>query len=73
MQGLGGHQPGVAPLNYFASALALLTLIRLYSGQGLPAASVAFDGWEQYVHPLRAEINPECICSRWRGKADDLL
>ena len=72
VQGLGPRQPSIAPLNYFASALALLTLIRLYSGQALSAASTVFDGWEQYVHPLRAEVDPECVCSGWRGRADDL-
>jgi molybdopterin-synthase adenylyltransferase len=71
VQGLGQRQPSLAPLNFLASALAALTLVRLYSGKHLPAASVVFDGWEQYVHPLSARVDPDCICSKWRGKADD--
>ncbi len=72
VQGLGEHQPSLAPLNYLASALSLLTAIRLYSGRPLPALSSIFDGWEQYVHPLRSDIDQACICSAWRGKADEL-
>jgi molybdopterin/thiamine biosynthesis adenylyltransferase len=72
VQGLGQHQPSLAPLNYLASAIALLTMVRLYSGQALPAASTVFDAWEQYVHPLPAEVDPDCVCSAWRGKADDM-
>lgn len=72
VQGLGERQPSLAPVNYFASALAVLTLIRLYSGQALPTGSTVFDGWEQFVHPLRTEVDSKCVCSAWRGKGDDL-
>lgn len=72
VQGFGMHQPSLTPLNYLASTLALLTLIRLYSGHPLPSASTVFDGWEQYVHPLRADVDSECVCKSWRGKGDDL-
>jgi molybdopterin-synthase adenylyltransferase len=70
VQGLQGHQPSVAPLNYFAAGLAALTLLHLYSNPGLPHASVVIDGWEHYVHPLSSQIDPQCICHTWRGKAD---
>ena len=43
VQGLDGPQPSLTPLNYFASAAAIVTLLRLYSGQPVPAASVVFD------------------------------
>lgn len=72
VQGLGAHQPSLAPLNYLASALAVLTLIRLYSGKPLQSASIIFDGWEQFVHPLPSIVDENCICASWRGKADDL-
>jgi len=71
VQGLGGHQPSLAPLNYFAAALAATMLLRLYSGQHLATASAIFDAWEQYVHPVSSEVDRNCICSTWRGKADD--
>jgi len=72
VQGFGQRQPSLAPLNYFASALALLILVRLYSGQAMTTASLVFDGWEQYVHPLGVEVDSKCICSTWRGRGDDL-
>ena len=72
VQGFLEAQPSLAPLNYFASSLALLALVRLYSGQTLPSVSTVFDGWEQYVHPLTAEIRPECVCSKWRGMGDSV-
>src|SRR5260370_6512996 len=72
VQGFDRPQPSLTPLNYLASAVAILTLVRLYSGQPVPAASVVFDAWEQFVHPLRAEVDPTCICSQWRGCADDV-
>jgi hypothetical protein len=72
VQGLRQPQPSLAPLNYLASAVAVITLVRLYSGQPIPSASVVFDVWEQFVHPLRAEPDVTCICSQWRGRADDV-
>lgn len=72
VQGLGQHQPSLAPLNYLASALGVLTMIHLYSGEALPTMSTVFDAWEQYVHPLPDEVDPECVCAAWRGKADTL-
>jgi len=72
VQGVGEPQASLTPLNYLAGALALLTMIRMYSGQPVHAASVVFDAWEQFVHPLDSEIDPSCICSQWRGQADDL-
>jgi molybdopterin-synthase adenylyltransferase len=72
VQGLDGPQPSLTALNYLASSMAVVTLARLYSGQPIPAASVVFDVWEQFVHPLRAEVDHTCICSQWRGRADDL-
>jgi len=72
VQGFNRHQPSLAPLNYFASSSASLTLLRLYSGQSLPGVSTVFDAWEQYIQPLDAKIDPDCLCSTWRGKADDL-
>lgn len=72
VQGLNEPQPSLTALNYLASSMAIITMIRLYSGQGIPDASVVFDVWEQFVHPLRTEVDPACICSQWRGRADDL-
>jgi hypothetical protein len=72
VQGLGQPQPSLTPLNYLASAVAAVTLVKLYSGQPISSASVVFDVWEQFVHPLRAEADPTCICSQWRGRADDV-
>ena len=72
VQGSDLLQPSLTPLNYLASAVAVVTLVRLYSGLPVPAASVVFDVWEQFVHPLRAEVDPTCICSQWRGRADDV-
>jgi molybdopterin-synthase adenylyltransferase len=72
VQGLDGPQPSLTSLNYLASAMAIVTLLRVYSGQPVPAASVVFDVWEQFVHPLRTEVDPGCICSQWRGHADDV-
>ncbi|MEA2579137.1 MAG: hypothetical protein QOE83_29 [Actinomycetota bacterium] len=72
VQGVGQAQPSLTPLNYLAGALALLTLIRVYSGKSVPAASIVFDGYEQYVHPLQYTIDPSCMCGQWRGLADDL-
>jgi molybdopterin/thiamine biosynthesis adenylyltransferase len=72
VQGVGQAQPSLTPLNYFAGALSLLTMIRVYSGQPVPKTSVVFDAWEQFVHPLESNIDPSCICARWRGQADNL-
>ena len=71
VQGLDGPQPSLTALNYLASSVAVVTLVRIYSGQPIPAASVVFDVWEQFVHPLRADVDLTCICSQWRGRADD--
>ena len=71
VQGLEVPQPSLTSLNYLASSVAVVTLVRLYSGQPVPAESVVFDVWEQFVHPLRAEVDLKCICSQWRGRADD--
>jgi len=72
VQGLDAPQPSLTPLNYVASAAAAITLLRLYSGQPVAAASVVFDVWEQFVHPLGTNVDPTCICSQWRGRADDV-
>jgi molybdopterin/thiamine biosynthesis adenylyltransferase len=72
IQGVGQPQASLTPLNYFAAALALLTMTHLYSGQPVHDASIVFDAWEQFVHPLDSAIDPSCICSQWRGQADDL-
>jgi molybdopterin-synthase adenylyltransferase len=72
VQGLDVPHPSLTSLNYLASAVAVITLVRLYSGQPVPAASVVFDAWEQFVHPLRADVDPTCICRHWRGQADDV-
>lgn len=72
VQGVRGPQPSIAPLNWFAASLAALTVIHLYADRGPPHASVIVDGWEQYVHFLSANVDPQCICAPWRGQADDL-
>jgi hypothetical protein len=72
VQGLDGPQPSLTALNYLASSVAVVMLTKLYSGQPIFNASVVFDVWEQFVHPLRAEVDLTCICSQWRGRADDL-
>jgi hypothetical protein len=72
IQGLANHQPSITPLNYFASGLALITMIRLYSGTELAYQSSVIDPWEQFVHPLQTQIKKDCICQRWRGKGDQL-
>jgi hypothetical protein len=71
-QGVPQHQPSLTPLNHLAASVAVLTMVKLYSGQPVAAASVVFDAWEQYVQPLAAERDPACICRHWRGLADDL-
>lgn len=58
VQGVGEPQASLTPLNYLAGALALLTMIRMYSGQPVHAASVVFDAWEQFVHPLDSKVDP---------------
>jgi molybdopterin/thiamine biosynthesis adenylyltransferase len=70
VQAIQGPQPSVIPLNYFGAAAATTTALRLSSGQPVPSLSVVFDAWEQYVHHLPANVDPECICKEWRGKGD---
>jgi len=52
--------------------LALITMMRLYSGAELLNLSSVIDPWEQFVHPLQTRIKNDCICQRWRGKGDQL-
>jgi len=70
VQGIEAPVPSLAPLNYYAAALAVLTALRLYSGQPVPGTAVISDAWEQYVQWSNPEIEPDCICHRWRGLAD---
>jgi hypothetical protein len=63
-------QPSLAALNYFAAGLAVLTAARLYSRTALPSDALVMDGWDQYAQSLSVQVNPDCICSRWRGQAD---
>ena len=72
VQGIDQPQPSLTPLNHLGASLAVMTLVKLYSGQRVHHASVVVDAWEQFVHPLSETIDLACICSRWRGRADDV-
>lgn len=72
VQGTDQPQPSITPLNHLAASIAVLTLVKLYSGERIHHASVVVDVWEQFVHVLSETVDAECPCSRWRGRADDL-
>ena len=69
---MGGPQPSIITLNYFASSMNLLTMLRLFSDEGLPAARIVADGWEHYFADMATDIDPSCICNTWRGMGDEL-
>jgi molybdopterin/thiamine biosynthesis adenylyltransferase len=70
VQGLPEPQPSLAAVNYLAAALAVTTALRLLSGDRLPDTDFIVDAWEQYWHPVRRDVRPDCVCSNWRGRAD---
>ncbi len=72
VQGLQQPQPSLAALNYVAAGSAAIAMLRLYSGQPTVFATAIFDSWEQYTQVRNGEINPDCVCRLWRGRADDL-
>jgi hypothetical protein len=71
VQGVGEPQASLTALNYFASSLALLTMMRLLSGEAIISARTIADGWEHYFADVTCEIDPECICHAWRGMGDE--
>jgi hypothetical protein len=65
-------EASVGPLNVLAAAQSVLVAMRLCTPARLLDASFIVDGWQQYFHPLKTDIDEGCICHRWRGRADDV-
>jgi molybdopterin-synthase adenylyltransferase len=72
IQGVAAPQPSLTSLNYFASSLSLITMLRMFSGDGVISPSFIADGWEHYFAPGKSAIDPSCICHSWREMADDV-
>jgi len=72
IQGVGEPQPSLISLNYFASSLTLITMLRLLTEKGVESLSFIGDGWEHYFAIGESEVVPSCICHSWRGMADDV-
>lgn len=72
IQGLAGPQPSLAALNYFASSLSVLSLLRFLSGDRVGAQSFIGDGWERYFVDRPDNIDTECICAQWRALGDEV-
>jgi hypothetical protein len=70
IQGVDQPEASLAALNYFASSLAVLTLVRLLSTEGVVASHAIMDGWEHYVADRTSDIDAQCICRTWRSMGD---
>ena len=73
IQGVLEPQASLTPLNFFASSVALLSLLRLYSSDDSAAASFIADGWEHYFAENSSAIDPLCVCSSWRRLGDGVM
>jgi molybdopterin-synthase adenylyltransferase len=72
IQGVEEPQPSLISLNYFASALTLITMLRMLTEDGLDSTFFIADGWQQYFASGKDGVDPSCICHEWRGMADDV-
>jgi hypothetical protein len=72
VQGLAGHQPSLAPLNYLAAGAVCTTALQLSAGGRPPPVGYVLDAWEGYYQPLEPSVQRDCICARWRGQADEV-
>lgn len=72
VQGVQESQPSLTPLNFLASSIATLSMLRAFGGRSSPSTSFIVDVWESYVHPLPNGRRTSCICNSWRGKGDDV-
>lgn len=72
VQGVTLPQASLAPLNYFAASLTLLTMLRLFASDGVLAPQTLADGWEHYFADRAVEIRPGCVCNSWRAMGDEV-
>jgi hypothetical protein len=70
VQGVQGPQPSLAPLNFLASSIATMSLLRCLAGDNPQSNSFIADLWERYIQPLASDRTDDCVCRSWRGRAD---
>ena len=70
VQGVTEPQPSLAALNNVAASLAATIALQLATDNEVPASSFIVDPWELYLQPMEVEIDPGCVCQRWRGRGD---
>jgi hypothetical protein len=71
VQGLGRPEPSLTALNHLAASIAALAALQLHTDSPAPSGSAIIDTWEQYIQPLRTPVQPDCVCHKWRLRADE--
>jgi molybdopterin-synthase adenylyltransferase len=71
IQAVNEPQPSLTALNFFASSLSVLTMLRMLSSDGVISSRTIADGWEHYFADSAGEIDSKCICHTWRSMGDE--
>jgi len=72
VQGVGGPAASITSLNVLAASLAALTVVQLASRQGVTEPHILVDPWQLYVQRFDAQVDPDCLCSQWRGQGGNV-
>jgi hypothetical protein len=72
VQGAGDErEPSLGSLTGAAAAFAVLMMIKAGVGGGAPDWAI-FDPWEIYGIVGTSPVRPDCICTSWRGRGDEI-
>lgn len=71
VQGIDGPQPSLAALNFLAASLAAMAALQLVAERAAPDAGYVLDPWEGYIQAFDFAVDANCVCARWRGRADE--